>query len=102
VRAGIFDREIVPVSVPRRGRDPLVLTADEGVRPQATLETLAPLKPAFAAQGSITAGNFSALSDGAAAMVLTTRGFARENGPLVWLRESPGLPYQPDSLETAS
>ena len=58
-QAGLFDAEIVPVVVPQRKGEPLVLTADEGVRPQTSEETLAPLKPAFAEGGTITAGNSS-------------------------------------------
>lgn len=78
--AGIFDVEITPVSVPQRKGEPLVLTADEGIRPGTTVETLAGLRPAFAEDGTITAGNSSPLSDGAAAVVLTSRAFAEEQG----------------------
>ena len=73
---GTFDVEIAPVSVKQRKGDPLVLTTDEGVRPNTTVETLAPLKAAFATDGTITAGNSSPLSDGASALVLTSRRFA--------------------------
>lgn len=77
---GVFDGEIAPISVKQRKGEPLVLTSDEGVRPQTTLETLAPLKSAFATDGTITAGNSSPLSDGASALVLTSRAFAEEHG----------------------
>lgn len=77
---GRFDAEIVPVSVPQRRGEPLVVTADEGVRPDTTPETLAALRPAFHPEGTITAGNASQISDGAAAVVLTTRAHADENG----------------------
>lgn len=77
---GIFDVEIAPVSVKQRKGDPVVLTTDEGVRPNTSLETLAPLKAAFATDGTITAGNSSPLSDGASALVLTSRRFATDNG----------------------
>ncbi|BCW59743.1 acetyl-CoA C-acetyltransferase [Paenarthrobacter nicotinovorans] len=77
---GTFDVEIAPVSVKQRKGDPLVLSTDEGVRPNTTLETLAPLKAAFATDGTITAGNSSPLSDGASALVLTSRRFAEDNG----------------------
>ncbi|MFF2841964.1 acetyl-CoA C-acetyltransferase [Paenarthrobacter sp. NPDC057981] len=77
---GIFDVEIAPVRVKQRKGDPLVLATDEGVRPNTTVETLAPLKAAFATDGTITAGNSSPLSDGASALVLTSRRFARDNG----------------------
>lgn len=78
--AGVFDAEIVPVEIPQRRGDPLVVTADEGIRPETTVETLAGLRPAFAAGGTITAGNSSQISDGASAVVLTTRSHADENG----------------------
>ncbi|MCZ2402107.1 acetyl-CoA C-acetyltransferase [Paenarthrobacter sp. Z7-10] len=84
MEAGLIDVEIAPVSVPQRKGEPVVLTADEGVRPQTTLETLAPLRSAFATDGTITAGNSSPLSDGASALVLTSRGYAEEHG-LSWL-----------------
>lgn len=78
--AGLFDAEIVPVEIPQRKGDPIVVTKDEGVRPETTVETLAGLRPAFAKDGSITAGNASQISDGASAVVLTTRSHADENG----------------------
>ncbi|MBO1267167.1 acetyl-CoA C-acetyltransferase [Arthrobacter cavernae] len=77
---GVFDVEIAPLSVKQRKGDPVVLTADEGIRAQTTLETLAPLRAAFASDGTITAGNSSPLSDGASALVLTSRKFAEDNG----------------------
>lgn len=80
IAEGIFDVEIAPVSVKQRKGDPVTLTSDEGVRPNTTLETLAPLKAAFATDGTITAGNSSPLSDGASALVLTSRRFATDNG----------------------
>jgi acetyl-CoA C-acetyltransferase len=78
--AGIFDAEIVPVEVPQRRGEPLSLTTDEGIRDDTTVDTLARLRPAFAEGGSITAGNASQISDGAAAVVVTTRAHADENG----------------------
>jgi acetyl-CoA C-acetyltransferase len=78
--AGVFDAEIVPVQVPQRRGEPLVMTADEGIRDDTTIDTLARLRPAFAEGGSITAGNASQISDGAAAVVVTTRAHADENG----------------------
>jgi len=96
--AGIFDGEIVPVTVPQRKGDDMVLTRDEGVRPQTTVETLAPLRPAFAKDGTITAGNSSPLSDGAAAVVVASRGYAEDNG-LPWLAVvgKPGQVAGPDT-----
>jgi len=82
--AGLFDAEIAPVDVVGRKGDTTRLTADEGVRPDSTVESLARLRPAFAADGTITAGNSSPLSDGASALVLTSRDYAEANG-LSWL-----------------
>ncbi|MDM7990038.1 acetyl-CoA C-acetyltransferase [Arthrobacter sp. zg-Y877] len=78
--SGVFDAEIVPVTVPQRRGEPVVLTEDEGVRPKTTVETLAALRPAFDTDGTITAGNSSPLSDGAAALILTTREYADAKG----------------------
>lgn len=77
---GVFDDEIAPISVKQRKGDPIVVGTDEGVRPNTSIETLAGLKAAFVTDGTITAGNSSPLSDGAAALVLTSRGFAEANG----------------------
>lgn len=77
---GVFDAEIVPVEITQRKGDPVVVTKDEGIRPDTTVETLAGLRPAFASGGSITAGNSSQISDGASAVVLTRRSHADENG----------------------
>ncbi|MFB7843664.1 acetyl-CoA C-acetyltransferase [Microbacterium sp. NPDC056052] len=78
--AGVFEGEIVPVSVPQRRGEPVVLASDEGIRPETTVETLAGLRPAFAEGGSITAGNSSQISDGASAVVVTTRANAEAKG----------------------
>jgi acetyl-CoA C-acetyltransferase len=95
---GVFDDEIVPVSVKQRKGEPITVSADEGVRLNTTLETLAPLKPAFASDGTITAGNSSPLSDGAAALVVTSRAYAEERG-LAWLAVvgKPGQVAGPDN-----
>ena len=77
--AGTMAREVVPVVVPGRKGDTTV-ERDEGIRPDSTEESLAGLRPAFSKDGSITAGNSSPISDGAAAVVLTTRGLAEEKG----------------------
>ncbi|AZS44013.1 putative acetyl-CoA acetyltransferase [Microbacterium oleivorans] len=77
---GVFNAEIVPVAVPQRQGDPLRVVADEGVRPGTTVETLAALRPAFSKDGDITAGNASPISDGAAAVVVTTRTRADAEG----------------------
>lgn len=78
--AMILAEEIVPVEVPRRRDGPITVSSDEGVRPDTTIETLAGLRPAFAPDGTITAGNSSQISDGAAAVVLTTRKRAEAEG----------------------
>jgi acetyl-CoA C-acetyltransferase len=64
------EAEVIPVQVPQRKGDPITVTSDEGIRPDADLAALSSLRPAFAADGSITAGNASQISDGAAALVL--------------------------------
>ncbi len=81
---GTFDQEIAPVSIPQRKGDPIIVSTDEGVRPDSTAETLAGLRPSFAEGGTLTAGNSSPLSDGAAALVLTSRENAERLG-LEWL-----------------
>lgn len=78
--AAVFDDEIVPVAVPQRRGEPVLVTADEGIRPDTTVESLAGLRAAFADGGSITAGNSSQISDGASAVVVTTRGTAEAKG----------------------
>ncbi|MEV1130870.1 acetyl-CoA C-acetyltransferase [Agromyces sp. NPDC049794] len=82
--SGVFADEIVPVEVPQRKGDPVVVSEDQGVRPDSTVEVLGKLRPAFSADGSITAGNSSPLSDGAAAVVVASREWAEERG-LPWL-----------------
>jgi acetyl-CoA acyltransferase len=70
-RQGLFDAEIVPVTIPQRKGDPVSFDRDEGVRPGASLEAMAKLKPSFRTEnGTITAGNASPLNDGAAALLL--------------------------------
>jgi acetyl-CoA C-acetyltransferase len=77
---GAFDDEIVPVPIPQRKGDPVLVTEDEGVRPGTTVETLARLRPAFAADGTITAGSASQISDGACAVVVMSRAAAERRG----------------------
>jgi acetyl-CoA C-acetyltransferase len=83
---GVFDDEIVPVSVPQRKGDPLIFAADEGVRPDTTVDVLASLRPAFDRSGTITAGSASPISDGAVAMVVMSKAKAEQLG-LDWLAE---------------
>ncbi|MFS0714820.1 acetyl-CoA C-acyltransferase [Microbacterium sp. 2P01SA-2] len=78
--AGRFAAEIAPVAVPQRRGEPVIVDTDEGIRADTTVETLAGLRPAFARDGSITAGNASQISDGAAAIILTTRDRADREG----------------------
>jgi acetyl-CoA C-acetyltransferase len=96
--AGVFKDEIVQVTIPQRKGEPLVLTADEGVRPNTTVQTLAGLRPAFAQDGTITAGNSSPLSDGAAALVLTSRDTAERLGlDILAVVGKPGQVAGPDN-----
>jgi acetyl-CoA C-acetyltransferase len=78
--AGRFADEVVPAEVPRPKGDPVVVARDEGIRPDTTLDSLARLKPAFRSDGTITAGNASQISDGAAAVVVTSPAKADELG----------------------
>jgi acetyl-CoA C-acetyltransferase len=80
VKSGVFDREIVPVEVPQRKGVPIRVTRDEYPRAGTTSDKLAALKPAFAKEGSVTAGNASGINDGAAALVVATAEKARELG----------------------
>lgn len=96
--SGIFDAEMVAVDVPQRKGDPVRVTADEGIRPGTTEETLAGLRPAFASDGSITAGNSSQISDGASAVVLTSRSHAAEMGwPVLAVVGASGQVAGPDN-----
>jgi acetyl-CoA C-acetyltransferase len=80
MKDGLFADEIVAVPVPQRKGEPVMVTEDEGVRPGTTVETLAALRPAFAADGTITAGSSSQISDGACAVVVMSRAKAEELG----------------------
>ncbi|MBT1192970.1 acetyl-CoA C-acetyltransferase [Rhodococcoides kroppenstedtii] len=95
---GVFDDEVVPVTIPQRKGDPIVVTEDEGIRPDTSAESLARLKPSFDRNGTITAGSASQISDGAAAVVVMSRAKAEELG-LTWLAEigAHGVVAGPDS-----
>jgi acetyl-CoA C-acetyltransferase len=80
---GVFDEEIVPVAIPQRRGEPVSFAADEGVRADTTSEGLAQLKPAFAKDGTITAGSASQISDGACAVVVMSREAAERHGATV-------------------
>ena len=77
---GLFDDEIIPVEVPQRRGDPVVVKEDEGVRGDTTAESLGGLRPAFDKAGNITAGNASQISDGGAAVIVTSKAKAEELG----------------------
>ncbi|HEX2298260.1 MAG TPA: acetyl-CoA C-acetyltransferase [Pseudonocardiaceae bacterium] len=83
---GLFSEEITPVAVPRPKAEPVLVDADEGIRPDTTAETLGTLRPAFSAGGTITAGSASQISDGAAAVVVMSRAKAEQLG-LSWLAQ---------------
>src|SRR5439155_722656 len=78
--SGSLAEEVVAVEIPQRKGDPVVVAADEGVRPGMTIDSLAKLKPAFGGNGTITAGNASQLSDGGAAVVVTSAEYAERRG----------------------
>ena len=78
--AADFSREIVPVTIAQKTGEPVVVSKDEGPRADTTLDALGKLKAAFRKDGSVTAGNSSTLNDGAAALVLTSRAFAKAHG----------------------
>ncbi|MEU7894679.1 acetyl-CoA C-acetyltransferase [Nonomuraea sp. NPDC049152] len=86
IKNGVFDDEIVPVEIPQRRGEPVIVKEDEGVRGDTTVETLAKLRSAFAADGTITAGSASQISDGACAVVVMSKAKAEELG-LTWLAE---------------
>jgi acetyl-CoA acetyltransferase family protein len=86
MQAGRFAAEIVPVPVPQKKGDPVLVTKDEHPRPDTTLEALARLKPAFRKEGTVTAGNSSGINDGAAALLLMSDGKAKELGLTPWAR----------------
>jgi acetyl-CoA C-acetyltransferase len=79
-KEGRFADEIVTVSVPQRKGDPIIVETDEGVRPGTSADSLGKLRPAFAADGTITAGNASQISDGGAAVVVMSKAKADELG----------------------
>jgi acetyl-CoA C-acetyltransferase len=95
---GLFDDEVVPVQIPQRKGDPIVVRKDEGIRPQTTVESLATLRPAFSKDGTVTAGSASQISDGASAVVVMTKEKA-ESLALSWICEvgAHGVVAGPDS-----
>ena len=95
---GVFDDEIVPVEIPQRKGDAIVVKDDEGVRGDTTTESLGKLRPAFSKEGTITAGSASQISDGACAVVVMSKEKAESLG-LTWLAEigASGQVAGPDS-----
>ncbi len=98
--SGRLAEEIVPVVVQQRKGEPIRLSSDEGPRPDSSLDALARLRPAFATDGSVTAGNSSPLNDGATALVLMSAAKARERGlePLARLRAAAPAGVHPDYM----
>ncbi len=80
IKEGRFDDEIIPVEVPQRKGDPILVEHDEGVRPGTTVESLSKMRPAFDKEGTITAANASQLSDGGSAMILMSKAEAERRG----------------------
>jgi acetyl-CoA C-acetyltransferase len=95
---GVFDEEVVPVEIPQRRGEPIVVSQDEGIRGDTTAESLGKLRPAFSKDGTITAGSSSQISDGAAAVVVMSKAKAEELG-LEWIAEigASGQVAGPDS-----
>ncbi|MFC7450953.1 acetyl-CoA C-acetyltransferase [Rhodococcus daqingensis] len=95
---GLFDAEVVPVEIPQRKGDPIVVGTDEGIRADTTAESLGTLRPAFSKDGTVTAGSASQISDGAAAVVVMSKAKAQELG-LSWIAEigAHGVVAGPDS-----
>jgi acetyl-CoA C-acetyltransferase len=95
---GIFDDEVVAVSIPQRKGDPIEFKSDEGIRADTTAASLAGLRPAFSKDGTITAGSASQISDGAAAVVVMSKAKAESLG-LTWVAEigAHGVVAGPDS-----
>jgi len=95
---GLFDDEVVSVSIKQRKGDPIEFKSDEGIRADTTTASLGALRPAFSKDGTITAGSASQISDGAAAVVVMSKARAEQLG-LTWLAEigAHGVVAGPDS-----
>ena len=94
---GVFRDETVPVSIPQRKGDPKVVDRDEHIRPNTTKETLATLKPAFQANGTVTPGNASGINDGSAAVVVMSDKEAQRRGlqPMAVIRGTASAGVEP-------
>jgi acetyl-CoA C-acetyltransferase len=98
METGKFDDELIAVEVPQRKGDPIIHTKDEGVRVETTIDSLAGLRPAFSKEGTITAGNASQISDGAAATVVMSREEAEKRGlPILATIVAHGMVAGPDA-----
>ncbi|MEP1217002.1 MAG: acetyl-CoA C-acetyltransferase [Marinobacter sp.] len=100
--AGYFDSQIVPVTIPQRKGDPLIVDKDESPRAGVTAESLGKLRPAFSKDGTVTAGNASSLNDGAAAVIVCSADKARELGltPLATIRAHANAGVDPTIMGT--
>lgn len=101
-KAGYFDDQIVPITIPQRKGEPLVISRDEGPRDGVTGESLGKLRPAFKKDGTVTAGNASSLNDGAAAVMVCSADKARELGltPLATLKAHANAGVDPSIMGT--
>lgn len=97
---GVFADEIAPIEIPQRKGDPVTVSEDQGVRPDSTAEGLGKLRAAFTKDGTITAGNSSPISDGAAAVVLTTRARTTRRST-AWTGSPVGRPGQVAGPDTS-
>ncbi len=103
IEAGRFKEEIVPLAIPQRKGDPIVFDTDECPRQGLTLENLARLKPVFKKDGTVTAGNASAITDGAAALLVMSQAAAQAAGlePLAYIRGYVHAAVEPLKIFTA-
>ncbi|MDK9556683.1 acetyl-CoA C-acetyltransferase [Marinobacter sp. M216] len=100
--AGYFDGQIVPIPVPQRKGDPVIVDKDEGPRAGVTADSLGKLRPAFKKDGTVTAANASSLNDGAAAVMVCSADKARELGltPLVTIKAHANAGVDPTIMGT--
>ena len=95
-----FAQEIVPVEIPQRKGEPIVVSKDESIRPETSVETLAKLRPAFVKDGTITAGNAPGINDGACAVVLMSEERAQKEGrtPLATIMAHAEIAVEPKNF----
>jgi len=95
---GAFKDQIVPIKIPQKKADPLIFDQDEGIRRETSMASLGKLRPAFKADGVVTAGNASQISDGASAVIVTSEEYAKEHGLQILARivdyNSVGVPSE--------